>query len=280
MTTSNISGPESETPVVDLLMSLNLRDHIVKSALELCGLEMTGPDTVTRSVGKPRPEPRVRLAAMRILATAERQANEEKKLGLLEYQTLCARPDIRAEEERKEEETLPELSHELCMEELELVGEINEVIKASQPPVAMPWKFQPPRPRVPERLRKRSSLSPAIRNEILKCALAIEGFAVTSKNEIVSIIPNEPTAADGGEVEAATDPRVTPRLKLAALRVLAGFRRLGLEERRVEIRFKRIAPLERVYPKFPPELEAKWAAFQEKLRQYDKEHGRYSDDAT
>ena len=273
MSTVMHSEVESEVET-DLLTSLNLRDHIVKSALELCGLEMTGPDTVTRSAGKPRPEPRVRLAAMRILATTERQANEERKLGLLEYQTLCARPDIRAEEERKEEEALPELSHELCMEELELVGEINEATKASQPPAFVPWKFERPRPRVPERLRKRSSLPPAIRNEILKCALAIEGFAVTSKNEIVSIIPNEPTAADGADAEVAKDPRVTPRLKLAALRVLAGFRRLGLEERRVEIRFKRIAPLERVYPKWPPELEAKWAAFQERFRQYDKEHGR------
>jgi hypothetical protein len=277
MTTSHLSGTEPETPVVDLLMSLNLRDHIIKSALELCGLEMTGPDTVTRSVGKPRPEPRVRLAAMRILATAERQANEEKKLGLLEYQTLCARPDIRAEEEK----ALPELSHELAMEELDLAGEINEATKASQPPPAfVPWKFERPRPRVPERLRKRSSLSPAIRNEILKCALAIEGFAVTSKNEIVSIIPKEPSAADGADTEEATESRGTPRLKLAALRVLAGFQRLGLEERRLEIRFKRIAPLERVYPKLPPELEAKWAAFQERVRQYDKEHGWRGDDAT
>jgi hypothetical protein len=49
-------------------MSGNIRAAIVKTALNLCGLEMTGDDTVKPIEGSPKPKPRDRLAAMRILA--------------------------------------------------------------------------------------------------------------------------------------------------------------------------------------------------------------------
>ena len=65
-------------------ISLEMRAQIIKSALALAGLEMTGPDTV-RPIAGPKPPRRIRLAAMRILAGYDRLSIQERKVDLLEH---------------------------------------------------------------------------------------------------------------------------------------------------------------------------------------------------
>jgi hypothetical protein len=79
----------------------------------------------------------------------------------------------------------------------------------------------PPRP-----IRQRWPITQAIREQLIREAFALCGFRVTPWGGVEPIVASEGT------------PKRSSKIVLAALRILAAFDRLALEERRVELRFQ------------------------------------------
>jgi hypothetical protein len=216
-------------------ISLEMRAQIINMALALAGLERTGSDTVGPIKG-PKPRPRIRLAAMRLLASYDRLSIQERKIDLLENPS-GERPVPQDDDPPRE------ISGEVAGKCLILLNQatFRREQEPPQPPKPKPKPVIPPRP-----IRQRWPLSMAIREQLIREAFALCGFTVTPQGGI------EPIASPEGE-EA---PKRSSKIVLAALRILAAFDRLALEERRVELRFQ---PPE---PKNPcgstdPETEAK-----------------------
>jgi hypothetical protein len=215
-------SPQRQAEMMDQRwpMSLEMRTQIIKSALELAGLERTG-DTV-RPIHGPKPAPRIRLAAMRLLASYDRLSIQERKIDLLENPS-GERPAP------KDDDPPHEVSDEVAEKCLTLLNQATFRPQAEppQPPKPKPKPVIPPRP-----IRQRWPLSQVIREQLIREAFGLCGFTVTPQGQLEPIPSMEGT------------PRRGSRIVLAALRILASFDRLSLEERRVELRFVPPQPYE------------------------------------
>ena len=251
--------PDKELATDLWSMSVNVRTAIVKTALNLCGLELTGAETIKPIEGSPKPKPRDRLAAMRILASCDRVSIEHRKNDLLE----CRR--AAASNEEPEEPEMRELSPEVASECLLLLSEAHQKMPASAfppaPPITFPWRRKPRRVRITRRCSQRWPLCKVVRDRVITSALLLCGLKVT------------PT----GEVEPAEDaPTPRRRTILAALRVLVEFDRLSVEDRKVELKLKQFEAPEPKGPQIDPEVLAKIHALIEEddRRFYDEERRR------
>ena len=215
-------------------ISLQMRSQIIKTALELAGLEMTGPNTVRPIEGAARPKLRIRLAAMRILASYDRLSLQERKVDLLEHPS-GEKPVPKVEDTR-------EMSAAVAEECLVLLY-AAKTRPAPEPPPPVVAKPKPvPAPKV---IRQRWPIAPAVRGQIITEAFSLCGFAVTPGGQVEPIAPTD---------EA---PQQNPRIVLAALRILASYDRISIEERRVELRFKPAEPEEVFESWIDPETEAR-----------------------
>jgi hypothetical protein len=209
-------SPQRQAEMMDQRwpMSVEMRAQIINMALELAGLKRTGPDTVQPIAG-PKPRPRIRLAAMRLLASYDRLSIQERKIDLLENPS--------GERPAPEDDDPPhEISGEVAEKCLTLLNQatFRREQEPPQPPKPKPKPVIPPRP-----IRQRWPISQAIREQLIREAFGLCGFTVTRQGQL------EPIPSIGGT------PRRGSKIVLAALRILASFDRLSLEERRVELRF-------------------------------------------
>ena len=239
-------------------MSVNVRTAIVKTALNLCGLELTGAETITPIEGSPKPKPRDRLAAMRILASCDRVSIEHRKNDLLECRLAAA------SNEEPEEPEMRDLSPEVASECLLLLSEAREKMPASAfppaPPITFPWRNKRRR-RIARRSSQRWPLCKVVRDQVITSALLLCGLKVTP----------------AGDVEPAEDaPTPRRRTILAALRVLVEFDRLSVEDRKVELKLKQFEAPEPKGPQIDPEVLAKVDALIEEddRRFYEEERRR------
>jgi hypothetical protein len=227
-------SPQRQAEMMDQRwpMSLEMRAQIIKMALALAGLEQTGTDTV-RPIKGPKPKPRIRLAAMRLLASYDRLSIQERKIDLLENPS-GERPVP------KDDDPPREISGEVAEKCLVLLNQATFRPQAEppQPPKPKPKPVIPPRP-----IRQRWPLTQAIREQLIREAFALCGFRVTPWGGVEPIVAPEGT------------PKRSSKIVLAALRILAAFDRLALEERRVELRFQ--PPEPREVCSIDPEVAAK-----------------------
>jgi hypothetical protein len=146
-------SPQRQAEMMDQRwpMSLEMRAQIIKMALALAGLEQTGTDTV-RPIEGPKPKPRIRLAAMRILAGYDRLSIQERKIDLLENPS-GERPVPKVEDTH-------EVSAEVVGKCLTLLNQatFRRQAEPPQPPKPKPKPVIPPRP-----IRQRWPMSQAIR---------------------------------------------------------------------------------------------------------------------
>jgi hypothetical protein len=214
-------------------ISLNMRDYIVKTALELAGFKSTDTNEI-RPIDGPKPSQSVRLAAMRIVVGYDRLTVQERKLDILEYPTgeppIPEPTDLRESDAQTAEEGLTLLR---------LARERRKAEQAAQPkPVAPQPKPEPP----PRPIRQRWPINSSIRAAIVTEALAMCGARTTPEGK-VERIPRDAKA-----------PTLRKRIVLGALRLLSVIDRISVEWRRVESRFH---PPEPVPPmQFDPILEA------------------------
>jgi hypothetical protein len=197
---------------------LELRDHIIGCALEICGLEAKPDGSVQRIEGQPRPAPREKLAAMRVIASYDKISLEERKADLRDNPTDEPPPQPVPD--------MGEIPHEVATECLMiLINEPDAKLKSPSPP--------PPKPRIDpgkqamldvvRRVREaRWPISMEIRCALTTTAANLCGLAISPEGKVERI---KPTA------EAPAEPA---RIRLAALRVIARFDRLSIEHRRVE----------------------------------------------
>jgi hypothetical protein len=213
------------------------RAQLIKKALGLCGLEMTGEGQVQTIPGKLPPTPRVRLGAMRALASFDRLSIQHRKLDLLENPSG-------EEPVRSKVEPFPVTP--------ELASKVLEILDSAPPPpvptVVQPvdsWKKKADLELAHRAIRQRWPISMAVRGQIIVAAFVLCGLAVTTEGQIVEIEPTDDT------------PPPKPRIVLAALRVLAALDRLSIEERRVELRVKPPKNRRPDPPEMHPETKAK-----------------------
>jgi hypothetical protein len=93
--------------------------------------------------------------------------------------------------------------------------------------------------------RERWPISMAMRGQIILAALCLCGCAVTCEGEVMPVPPGDDL------------PPTKPRVVLAALRVLAAYDRLSIEEQRIELRVKWSKFKRAERPDIDPETAAK-----------------------
>jgi hypothetical protein len=188
-----------------------LRGEIIKVALGICGIETDRDGHVKRTSEEPRPKPREKLAAMRVLATYDKISIDEQKLE------LRGKAGGRDFDRHEVELDRPEIPEEVVTEALlRLIDE--------PPP---PHKPAPP----PENQAElemaacvrdaRWPLSVEVRDAVIETAANLCGLAITEQGAVEPIPVTE------------ENPAPKRRTKLGALRVFARFDRLSLEHRRL-----------------------------------------------
>jgi hypothetical protein len=224
-------------------MSLDVRGLVIKTALSLCGLEVTSDGAVKKIEGVPLPKPRVRLGAMRVLASYDRLSLQQRKADLLARlgEEEPVRPVV---EPRK-------VSPEVATEALLLLVNAPGAPRFGAPKSGMiqpdgRWRRKADLDIARRAFRQRWPISMAIRGQIIVSALSLCGYAVTCEGEVNPIPPSD-------EV-----PPTKARIVLAALRVLAAYDRLSIEEQRVELRVKPSKFKRAHRPDIDPETAAKF----------------------
>jgi hypothetical protein len=220
-------------------MSPEVRSQVIKTALGLCGLEMSGEGQVKPAQGATPPKERIRLGAMRVMASFDRLSIQQRKLELLENPS--------GEEPVRKVDDMFEVSPELA-------DKILEIVESAPPPpeptVVQPvdsWKKKADLELARRALRQRWPISMAVRGQIIVAALSLCGFAVRSDGQVEPIAP----------IDDTPPPPPKPRIVLAALRVLAALDRLSIEERRVELRAKLPKNSRPDRPQLHPDVAAK-----------------------
>jgi hypothetical protein len=235
---------EAEAMAQRWAISLNLRSALITLALEIAGLEITGPGQITPLPG-PKPKPRIRLSAMRILASLDRQSVLQRKLDLLESPTgePPAVPEV---------VDTYEVSAACAAEGLRLLNEASARRKLEPPPPPPPEpEPEPPAgPVIPWKttqrtFRKRWAITKEMRGALIVEAASICGFSVTPQGDVEPIPVTDET------------PKPCRRIVLSALRLLATFDRISLEERRVELRAQPIETPEDCELRIDPETAAR-----------------------
>ena len=220
-------------------MSLDVRSLVIKTALGLCGLKVT-EDGAVKPIEGELPKPRIRLGAMRVLASYDRLSLQQRKADLVENPT-------------DEEPVRPliepyDMSPEVATEILKLIPNAPPDAAAPKPTVIEPngkWRKRADLELARRAFRQRWQLSMAVRGQIIVSALCLCGFAVKTDGQIEPITPTDDA------------PPPKHRIVLAALRVLAAYDRLSIEERRIELRVKPSQSNRANRPDVDPEIAAK-----------------------
>ena len=194
--------------------SPDLRPHLVQVALGIAGLETQENGQVTKiqaAQGKGRVNQRNKLAAMRILASFDRNALEQQRVELaMEAQGV--------EETVPVVDVLPPLTPEIADQALIMIEEESKKKKAAQALEPEPDWRQPITPPPAEEDDPRWPITKLIREAILLTALDLCGFKPTP----------EGTFAPSGRKPAK------PRIVLGAMRVLASLDLLAIQQKRVK----------------------------------------------
>jgi hypothetical protein len=201
-------------------MSVDVRGLVVNLALEMTGLAVSAEGAVTPMVPTketPRPKPRERLAAMRILATCDKLALEQRKIDLVDNPSS------------EEDDTITpgEVLHSLKM--TSKVGDQVMDLILKEAPRPLPPRGSPPGPgREPIVIRRkprdRWPITNAMRCAVIESALGLCGYAIRSDGKLAPIPVTD---------EA---PKPKKRILLGAMRILTRFDRLSIMEQRMKQR--------------------------------------------
>jgi hypothetical protein len=192
-----------------------IRAHLVRAALGICGLEVQEDGQVAaipRAVGKPPVNHRNTLAAMRILTSFDRNALEEQRVALA-MEARGIKEDVPVHDD------LPPINAAIANQALILIQEETKKKQAAEalaPPPPPDWR-QPPKPE-PVEDDGRWPITQPMREAIVVSALDLCGLKVTPE----------------GAVEPSGQTPAQPRIVLGALRVLAGFDLLAVKHKRVK----------------------------------------------
>ena len=204
-------------------MSLDVRGLVITKALELCGLEVKSDGAVKKIEGVPLQKPRIRLGAMRVIASYDRLSLQQRKHEL--------RARLGEDEPVLPVIEPPKVSPEVATEALMLLVNMPgaPVFGASKPGMIQPdgrWQRKASLDIARRAFRERWPISTAMRGQIILAALCLCGCAVTCEGEVTPTPPGD------------DDAPARPRTVLAALRVLAAYDRLSIEEQRIDLRVK------------------------------------------
>jgi hypothetical protein len=194
-----------------------IRAHLVKAALSICGLEVQEDGRVTNIPQKEGASPlrsRNTLSAMRILAEFDRNALELQRVDLA-IEGRNRPPENNAEPR----DGLPPITDEIANNALIMIHDLTEEKKAAKAlePEPPPSWLRPTQPE-PEDVDPRWPITTAMRKAIMASALDLCGFRVTPE----------------GAVEPTGQPPEKPRIVLGAMRVLARFDRLAIQHKRIQ----------------------------------------------
>jgi hypothetical protein len=220
-------------------ISRGLRSELITAALRLCGLKISD-DGQVQPTGEPPEPPRVRLAALRVLASYDKLSIDQRKLDLRQYPPTGEKP-LPAECQERRVELSPEVATEILKIGCESAppgkygpGSARRFAAGPEPPPERNLRDELVDTRWPIPLNVRAAL---IETAAGLCGLSSKG------------------APRVEETDATEDPSQAKRMMLGALRVFARFDRLSLEHRRVELRYRQPAS-ERKGPQFDA---ATWA---------------------
>jgi hypothetical protein len=192
----------------------DIRAHLVRAALGFCGLEVQDDGQVTNippANGKPSVSHRNKLAAMRILTSFDRNALELQRVELA-MEARGIREDVAVSY------GLPPMTPEIAEQAMEMIEEETKKKKeaeALEPEPVPDWRQPPPEPEEEDR---RWPITKPIREAILVSAMDLCGLRVTPE----------------GAVESTGQTPAQPRIVLGAMRVLAGFDLLAIQQKRVK----------------------------------------------
>ena len=235
-------------------ISSGLRSELITAALRLCGLKISDDGQVQPTGEAPEP-PRVRLAALRVLASYDKLSIDQRKLDLRQYPPTGEKP-LPAECEERRVELSPEVATEIMKIGCEAPlpgkygpGSARRSAVGPEPP--------PERNLRAELVDTRWPIPLNVRAALIETAAGLCGLSSTGAVE---------------ETETTEDSPQAKRIMLGALRVFARFDRLSLEHRRVELRYRQPAS-ERKGPQFDA---ATWARIEalierEERRQIEQE---------
>jgi hypothetical protein len=250
-------------------MSLDVRSQIIKTALELAGFEMIEPDKYRPIEGPARQKPRIRLAAMRIIASYDRLSIQERKMDLLENPS--GEPADEADDDNYE--VSPEVAEQalVLLNSATFGSRYRPPARAAAPapapePVPVPareqllrepiaWEKRTNMVLAAKAIRQRWPMSREVRGQIILAALGLCGCTVTPQGQVVPLPATDETLDPEGKSEPK--PRPKPRTVLAALRVLAAYDRLSLEDRKVELSVRPAEPSKVFSSPIEPDIAAK-----------------------
>ena len=215
MSTSTNKDPELAAKLKQELWPSvpDLRPHLVKVALDICGLQVQEDGQVTNispAEGKRKVNPRNKLAAMRIVASFDRIALEQQRVEkAMEAQGI--------EEEVPVVDVLPPITPEIADQAMILIEEESKKKKAAQALEPGPDWREPIAPE-PVEEERRWPITKPMREAIQASALDLCGLKVTPE----------------GAVESTGQTPSKPRIVLGALRVMAMFDLLAVQQKRVK----------------------------------------------
>jgi hypothetical protein len=240
-TTMNTSSdPESDTQTTTTTTANALADRwpitpqsraqLVKMALHFCGIDVTGEGTIvamTPTDGSPKADRRTMLSAMRVMASFDRLSIEQQKLDLIASKQEAR---IAALPQPDPPPLAPELADKVLKLIEDMTNERNELRAQGLLPPLVPsqeeWTKTPDLPLGSKTLQPRWPLTNEARGAIIATALSLCGFALTTDGTLVP----DPESNDG--------ELPNPRIVLGALRVLASYDRIAIEQRKIDLRVR------------------------------------------
>ena len=213
-------------------VTFGVQGYLVRQALELSGLEYNAEGAVVpikSTKEKPLPPPRVRLSAMRILASCDKLVLEQRKL---EFQD---NPDADAEEALTPWQVLKSMpmSPEVAREALVLVAPppppptLDDHPSARKPPEPPPAPARderdlPPAFVLPQTGRDRWPITQDLRGAVVVSTLGVCGQSISPDGKVSPLLKPDGTP----------QPKPRRRILLSALRLLTRFDGLSLMEQK------------------------------------------------
>ena len=205
-------------------ISVDVRSVVVNLALEMSGLVVDPEGTVSPmepTDKNPRPKPRTRLAAMRILATCDKLALEQRKIELA--QDPSSIDDDGTLTPGQILNSMP-MSKEIAGEILIMLG--NLPLPSEAPEVYAGVGREPVV--IPQLSRDRWPITRAMRCAVVESALELCGYSISGPGRVAPIPVTDET------------PKPKQRIVLGAMRILTRFDRLSIMEQRVRHRYERL----------------------------------------
>jgi hypothetical protein len=203
-------------------MSLDIRNVVVELALELSGLEVNPEGAVTRMVPteeKPRPKPRTRLAAMRIIASCDKLSLEQRKIDLVENPSS-----------EDDDTIIPGDILNSLKTTSEVIDEVKDLMQ-NQPKELRKVTMETGRGRepiaIPRKPHSRWPITRGMRCAIIEQSLELCGYSITGAGKLARIPVTDET------------PKPKQRIMLGAMRILTQFDRLSIVELKLKQRVRR-----------------------------------------